>query len=206
MNSPYRSVIAIGFTLSRVPLIIAVIATMNLPFYLPLTSLLLWLILDQLDGVVARKLGVDNIYRRIADVVIEHFSVTAAFMAAFFYHREYLTQSVITAWGVLACLKLGYSLPGVITYTKYKIMLRSLGASNKVFNLSQACLGLAMIYGVSTQVLATSILLVSVLKIRPTYASICTIIEVANRSICPVRNVIIENYIPFFGKSQRRIV
>lgn len=201
-----RGLIASTVTLIRLPVIALFIISFSGPLMVSLAWIIVWLLLDQFDGVIARWLGVDNVARRVMDVVVDHISVTCSFMAAFYYHNEYLTPFVLSAWAVMACFKLGYSLPGIASYVKHGILLRSIGSSNKVFNLGQAVTGIMMIYGISAPMLAIIICVLCALKVRPTLISISAF----RKQVChaPVDSwgTIIENNVPLFGAVSCRIV
>lgn len=204
MNRSIRWFIASTATLIRLPIIVLFIISLSGPFLVSLAWIVIWLLSDQMDGMIARRLGIDNVTRRIMDVVVDHVSVTCSFVAAFYYHSEYLTLLVLSAWSILACFKLGYSVIGIVSYAKYRVLLRSTGPSNKVFNLGQAITGLAMVYGISAPTLAVIVSVLCVLKLRPTLITISAFRE----SVCRthIRGAIIENHIPLFGAHTRRIL
>ena len=141
MNRSIRWFIASTATLIRLPIIVLFIISLSGPFLVSLAWIVIWLLSDQMDGMIARRLGMNNVTRRIMDVVVDHVSVTCSFVAAFYYHSGYLTLLVLSAWSILACFKLGYSVMGIVSYAKYRYYYVQLGRATKVFNLGRMITG-----------------------------------------------------------------
>jgi phosphatidylglycerophosphate synthase len=164
-----------------------------------------FLLADLIDGIVARKLQADGPVRRIADVIVDHISVTTAFIGAFVVYREYLVANLVIAWMALVIVKWSYSIPGILSFVRYRVLLRSVGPSNKVFNFGQVAIGMAIIYGLSPNVITWAVVSLAAFKTRISWASLVGYFRISRKNV-DKQPLVVENHLPLLGKRTSRVI
>ncbi len=79
-----------ALTLSRLLLTALLWVAIGQGLWQTITVLLVVIVADVLDGVIARGLGVDGVQRRFLDAAVDRFSIHSAYAVALWTHPQYL--------------------------------------------------------------------------------------------------------------------
>lgn len=120
-----------------------------------LTATVAWLIIvvlaDILDGVVARRFGGDTVWRRIADATVDRLSIWLVFAVVLVDQRDlWLFYLPLAVRGVVL------SVGSVLCFWRRRMVTIG-GRWHKAASLSLGCFGIALVSGSSTALWATAV-------------------------------------------------
>lgn len=153
-DASYLEKIAIAFTASKLLLAAAIASTIALhsPRAVPLAFLVVYVLADILDGVLARAWGVDSNTRRMLDAIVDKVSIHAALLACVL-----TTPGILIFYIPLMIRDLAVSL-GYFALITQRGRLFVGPSTHKLSSVCCAAFGVAALGGAPEAIWATSLL------------------------------------------------
>lgn len=145
-----REIAMVVVTLARLLLVWGLVASIGSQHWMTALWVVVIVVVDLFDGIVARALSADGVSRRIADVVIDYITIVLVFAAVRRAMPQYTIWPLALMFATIAVVKLPYFAAGVISFFKYHVLLRGKGW-HRAYPVSLAVVGLMMVFDVDAR-------------------------------------------------------
>lgn len=147
MRQRGRATMMVAFTIARLLLVWELVQTIPTSFGCSVAWLAAIVLADIYDGVFARRLGVDGLWRRITDASVDVVSILTVVAALLVNHPEYRSGLVLFDLGIWVFVK-GLSLiPCILSLWRYRILVRGY-YYHRLSSLGAMFMALALMHGV----------------------------------------------------------
>lgn len=144
MKPGWRECVMVVVTFARLLLVWGLANSLDGSKVVSIVWVIAIVVVDIYDGAIARRFAADGLSRRVADVTVDYITVVIALYAIRQAHPQYVTPTLLFIFGLVACYKLLYFYAGIMSFFRYRVLLRGKGW-HKVYPLSLAAIGCMMI-------------------------------------------------------------